>query len=1006
MKGYRRLISITGILLVIAIISMIAAFMLLPKTEFVRTSIEKQLSAATGHDVKIGEIIAGPSITRLVSITIKNASLTSHQGEKLLSVAEIVLKPQIFPLLKRELVVDAIKLTNLQTFVTRNASGNFENFLIPVPVSSQNLTPAVPEGAPSNENNEAKQQDQNVKWSINSVELLNSNITYYDYSVYKDRPITLSLDQVKLLLTADKDPASFVLDLSGVPTNASSEPIGLVKASGRFALSREMDRLEHGSIDTSAEISSLQSIRQYTPHPEYLKSFSSAAINARLTYEQNVQSEFNIELKKGLHPESLLKITGRIEGDPKSNTITSAKVDLNGKELVLDDFPIKGAGEFLNLEKSFVNVSVQSDWKDLNSWSATGTIESKNLEFSGIPAKLLRQPSVNVVFDVDPGRAEIKKLTVVEKELSLDLSGSVKDPFSSTPYLDLTVQSSFHSWFLKNLGIKLPQNISLNGSAPVTMFLKGSLPDSTVKANLDLKSLGVRVDSFEKPIGSKGNASFTGTLTSLLGNSKNKQNMVQFNVSGIKLKSERNASTELSVGFASTLTLSKNDLDLTQIDLKINQPGSELLHAKGDALNLGTGKEKLSGSAGIHVSPEILSILGSPPPGLEISGNSVAKLKFSGSASDLSWSGDLPLTNVDVRFQDDFRKPKGMNSNLTASGKLVSGNTQIREAALTLQNSRLIVKDVNFDSKGNLGDLNVTIGKLDLKDAAGVIPQFAPLRPTGTLDGAITLKSRNARLLPFGSIRIHSVDLKPQNAGWIAEKVSGEITLAGEAVKVPELTGKINGGVETTVKISADLARVFDTKTLSGEVRIQSGSGTIKAPKLRNALMKTENLVSILLDSDKDSKNRDPLQFEKITGDLAINSGIVTTENVRLKAPKFGSGAIGSYNLTSNNLDILFLFRTETNIGQAIGKIPGVQDVLKRHGDLLKITGLDKELKKLGIDNTPPPEDKPQEENKQKKTPLIWIFQIKGPSTAPEISPVLESTLGKPVLTKLKDLAD
>jgi hypothetical protein len=127
---------------------------------------------------------------------------------------------------------------------------------------------------------------------------------------------------------------------------------------------------------------------------------------------------------------------------------------------------------------------------------------------------------------------------------------------------------------------------------------------------------------------------------------------------------------------------------------------------------------------------------------------------------------------------------------------------------------------------------------------------------------------------------------------------------------------------------------------------------------------------------------------------------------VRLKAPKFGSGAIGSYNLTSNNLDILFLFRTETNIGQAIGKIPGVQDVLKRHGDLLKITGLDKELKKLGIDNTPPPEDKPQEENKQKKTPLIWIFQIKGPSTAPEISPVLESTLGKPVLTKLKDLAD
>ena len=78
---------------------------------------------------------------------------------------------------------------------------------------------------------------------------------------------------------------------------------------------------------------------------------------------------------------------------------------------------------------------------------------------------------------------------------------------------------------------------------------------------------------------------------------------------------------------------------------------------------------------------------------------------------------------------------------------------------------------------------------------------------------------------------------------------------------------------------------------------------------------------------------------------------------------------------------------------------------VKKHEELLKITGLDKELGRLGIKI---PKEDGSEENKPIKTriPAIVFLKIRGPATNPQITPVLANSLEKKTESRLKSLIE
>jgi hypothetical protein len=92
-------------------------------------------------------------------------------------------------------------------------------------------------------------------------------------------------------------------------------------------------------------------------------------------------------------------------------------------------------------------------------------------------------------------------------------------------------------------------------------------------------------------------------------------------------------------------------------------------------------------------------------------------------------------------------------------------------------------------------------------------------------------------------------------------------------------------------------------------------------------------------------------------------------------------------------------------VGNVLQRVPAVQKLIKQHEGLLKITGLDKELKRFGIEAPDAGSTKPGEPETV-KTPVNVIVKLRGPITKPDVTPVLESALDKNTVSRLKSLVN
>ncbi len=221
-------------------------------------------------------------------------------------------------------------------------------------------------------------------------------------------------------------------------------------------------------------------------------------------------------------------------------------------------------------------------------------------------------------------------------------------------------------------------------------------------------------------------------------------------------------------------------------------------------------------------------------------------------------------------------------------------------------------------------------------------------------------------------------------------------------MKIAELSGRLTGTVEAPFLIRGSLDNVNDINLISGHLKVQSGPGSIKGSQLQN-ILKNIQLVNALLNPGGIQRKNDNLEFDSILANINVRAGVARTEDLSLRGPEISSGVIGSYHLASSDLDLLVGLRTMTNLGVAVGKVPAVQKLLKQNEELLKITGLDKELKRLGIDAS---SSKSDEQGNANISPITLILKIRGPAASPNVTPVLETNLDKSAASRLKSLME
>ncbi|MBI4966450.1 MAG: DUF748 domain-containing protein [Desulfomonile tiedjei] len=1025
MRRFYKVLSVLLVLIALIAATALVAVRFLPESDLIRNNVQEKLGALIGHEVVLGALKISASFPSLIHLSFEGISVNSPRGKRILSADKVVLSPALRPLLNREVSVESITVQGLRLSVDHIREGEDKETSEPASrLAAQKQTQgdggvdAPPTGATQAAGPEERPAEKagTFRWSVNKVKVVDARIDWADRQIVPGREVVVSLNGLDGSLIRRNEGNSFAVNLAAL-ISVDKANSGAVKIGGTITANSDLSRVIGGQIDLSGESLELKPFHALLPASTPLfREFDSAVVGGRFSWEDAQRPRITCKL------------------DLKAANKGHAQVGLQAELVAAEDLSsveeIRGTAETASLPLSFIRAhlpaqipldpsqgvvkgSLKGEWTTGKDWLVGGALGVEDAAPTGSIKGIAKHLRLWAHIKVNPQLLLLENMEVFGATRLASIGGKVTKPFSPNPGIDLKGEVAVEPHWLKGFGIQIPKTLEIGGVIPVRGLVRGDADQLWMDLTGDLTGTSIKWNqSFRKEPGKKATLSFKGKFLPSRDGKVRQQKpeaLIRLSMAGVNLRLTPKAPwmSGAVVQLDSRVLTNGSAFDFKDAVLAVRR-GSEagdLLTAKASANGVGSASPRIEANGTVVLDKRLLDLGGiETPAGVAVSGSAPLKVSFSGFPPNLDWTAEVPLTHLDITIQQAFRKPGGVNGSLSASGKFVGDELLLTNGRLTMPGLHVAASGMLRDAAGNFRGITLNVKKTELKDVARLVPAAAGMGLSGPIEAALSIKPIQKGAAPAGTIRLLGVDYRPDKAGWAVEKMKGTIELDGTSVEVPDLTGNLSGAVEGPLKLKGALNGIGSVESLNGRVSAYVGQGRIKADRLRGILDQTRLLVGTLINPQSPDKAKDPLEFQSLAGDFQIASGTARTDNLTLKGPNLGCGVIGSLRLTSMDLDALVGIHTVTVVGDALGKIPAVKQFVKKHEGLLAATGLDKELKRIGIDVGDTKEAKPGQPPQVVKTPVTMILKLKGPASSPNVAPVLETAVEKGTLTRLKSL--
>lgn len=1027
MKRPLKIAIICLIVAVMVIAAVVAAVLVLPKTDLLRVRVQKQLEVLTGQKVLLGAMKVSFSFPSLAHVTLEGISIQTREGRQLFSADKVILSPETAPLIRGELSVESVKIIGFRTFVERARDGTVRVPFAAIPASSQGIRltvdgappPAATGTQPKGEQPGAPRPEDRtageVKWSISRIVLADGTIEWIDHHVVPGRKVVIPLRKISGELTQKDDQKSVEIALQALPGDGKNGGSPL-EIKGNVVPAPNYSGIALASVSVSSKCLRTGYIRPYLPSgAKPLYSLSCGAVNVRLKLKQGDRPVVSIKAGLKEQPEQADRV--RLDADLVAaegfGAIEEARFKAETDSLPFEFFKdVVPSGFPLDPNAGIIKGSVSGEWKGGRDWRLKGSAALEGALPVGRFKAIAKRVRVWVQGKVEPATVVLDNLEVSDSVKLAEVSGKIGRLSSGKTSVDLNVGLVGNPRWASAFGFGMPKKLQIDGILPIRGRIRGEPSSLWVDLAADLSKASIGwAPYFEKPAGGKGSLSVKGRL---LPNGTKKITGPVFyadaalNVAGTRLRvvPEGLWLSNALVHFRSKLSLKNGEAHLKESALSV-QRGSEakeVLVAKGDILGLGSSKPTVKGNATIILDGKTLAVAGVPrTQGLNITGSSPLNVSFTGSPSSFEWSVGLGLTPLDIRKEKAFQKPGGVKGSFTASGEARAKAVTVKSALLKLPGLTVHAKGDATDRSGTFKELALEVKKSDWRSIASYFPELARLRPSGPVTAAFDIKKVAGEVIPTGSVDLLGISLSPEKGGWKLAKVKGALSVQGHTVELKEFTGDLESFVRGPIHAEGVFSPVGPVEDLNGKLSITIGKGKIQGKGFLKALSQAVPVIRALLGAGMALPERGFLDFDLIAADFKINSGTARTDNLQLSGPKLKAGAIGKITLGSSRIDMLTATHLVISGTDAVGKIPAVKKLLKQHEGILRATGLDKELRRFGI-KIPDSKKEAPGPVKPVAVPVTLINSIRGSLGSPKVTPVLEATVDPKTLARLKSL--
>jgi hypothetical protein len=1023
----KTIIAIVAVCLVVGISSfLIARF--LPESDFLKGVIENKLNEVTGRQVSIGSVQVRFGFPSLINVVVQNIAIKDINNRELFYSGAMRLNVGLWGLLTGNPSLDNLKISSARLRVYRDSSGNIESVFSKktggVTVTQAPLQPeqswesakeTPPPGAAPAPPSRKVATGHKLSWPIRHIEIESSQITLEDSSVGLKKPLQTSFENINGNISRQENVFDF--QVAGTPNCPGVESSQLAMG-GSIKVGPELSSIEFADINSKLETFKL--VNPYFLPRKVVPWISKLEIN-KLTFNTHIRQGahtridfsagvFQTKVSPGLRFTASAMLTpdfSRIEGlrlKGVSDDVHIVNMARVVPKEVLDQFGPDGS----------INISFDGSWSRDSGWSIAGSAGLHDLPIPGKYAFLGKQLSTSMSFELTSDSFVVKELKLQNEASNnlMSINGTVNGPFASDLALDLNARVNLEGAWLSHLGISSYKDLILRGPIPVYVHLEGAPKDLKVDLNGDLSGAMLSLKSvFEKEAGVKARIKARTAVS--MDSSKPLSSLLK--QIDIKFKTQ-DASIKLAAGFQpiancplnldAEISSSKGIFDLKNFYMKISLPGNKqpLIFTRGYINRLNAQAPDLNIEGNLNLSRELVNLLGLPSKAsADMTGAANLNFRVSGSPNSLKWSLDAPLKGASFTIGDWFVKKAGVDLDVSLSGTRTPGEVHLGQA-------RIKTPGFRGEASGEISNKSgkSTSFKLDVDEAEiGVLASFFPsLRQSGfsgPVRGSLAFNGLGKEIPMSGRIQLVSVNYRPHKSPVTFEKINGTVYLKGNSIDSNEIKGYVHGTIEAPVKASLKLAGLENLGSLNGNISLSAGPGKLSVDRLRSVLNQAQSLIEPFLNENGEGKKFNPFELKSATADVLIDAGTLRTEDIKIRASGLSIGAIGRANLKSQQIDILSYIRTSAAPLSAIGTIPMVKDIIKKNEGLLKITGLDKELKKLGIENSQKQQSNEREQTK-KEHELNVIVRIAGLWAEPTLSPVLETSLPRNQVNQLKEL--
>ncbi|MFA6222897.1 MAG: AsmA-like C-terminal region-containing protein [Desulfomonilaceae bacterium] len=1005
----------------------------LPDTTFLKRVLENKINEATGRETSLGKVQVKLGFPSLINLVVKGIAIRDNNKRPLFTADSLRLSLGLWSIVTGSPSIENLRLSSAVVGMYRDSGGKIESVFSGKPeISGKKSTSTTSEretGEPTHgpESTQPHKEtapsslptEQRISWPIKFIVLESCQVFLDDYSTGSSTPVHLAFEKINGQIKREE--FRFDIDITGLPNSPGLESSELA-TKGFARVSQDFLSVQEASLESkiqSAKITNLWFLP--TPAASWFKQVELNNVGFSTKIEPGKLPVFQVSAGMFQRKDHSSALKLRASAALTSDFRQVEEIELKGTS---EDIPVRSMASGLPNDildilgnSGSIKTDFQGFWTRTVGWSVSGS--AKLSEFHA-PAKfgfLGNQLTATLAFKLTSDSFTITDFHLENQSLDrlMSLKGKVGEPLSERKFLDIETTINIRGEWLRHLGISLPKDFTLRGPISATAHLKGPLENLKVETLGDLSLADLSLKSvFDKEPGVK--AGFRAQTVISLDQSRPlsifpKEMDIKLRVSDttIKLAPGFQPISGCPVSLDTEISAQKSTTNVKNLVLRVGLPGNKktLLLVKGNIHRLNSKGMDLNLDGGLTLSREVIDLLGLPSKApVDMEGVSNVSFRVSGAPDSLKWSFVAPLRDVRVSIGTWFFKKAGVELNISASGSSSPGLIEVAQLGFKAPGLLAVASGTI-----NLKASRAVSGKLDLKEAdftalTKLFPSLEQSGLSGLVRADLTCGGHGNQEPINGVVQLVSVGYKPSKSPLSFDKITGTFHLRGSSLEGKGLKGNVHGTIEAPVTASLNLEGLENPGKLKGNASLSAGPGRLSGEKLGSVLARASALIEPFLNQSKQSKKFNPFELQSATADLTLDSGIIKTDNFRLKASELIMGAIGSVNLKAQQMDILSYVRTSAAPLAALGSIPAVKDIIHKNEGLLKIMGLDKELKKLGIDSSEnKPENQPQVSPK-KEDSLNVIIKIAGLWAEPTLTPVLENSLPKDRVNQLKQLVN